>query len=227
MQPIEIVNSHVVLGLRDALEYNSCFPTCCIPITETTMQIRRFIQLAILLTAMAPSLYSDDASRPNVIVVITDDQGYGDLAFTGNPAIKTPAIEVERDGDYEISLRRWPVEADKGINDGTYGKAFNYQQARLRIGGVDEPQDIPEGAKEVTFKVTLKKGITELAPVFIGPDLTATPYYAYVTHQPKTDWQTPLGMGIPVYDPSYGRVPPQTKKGKPQANNIKKKRAKK
>lgn len=119
------------------------------------------------------------------------------------------AIEVEQDGEYEISLRRWPVEADKGINDGTYGKAFNYKTARLKIGDVDETIDIPEGAKEVTFKVSLKKGITQLAPVFIGPDLTATPYYAYVTHQPKEGWQTPAGMGVPVYDPDFGRKPPE------------------
>ena len=124
------------------------------------------------------------------------------------------AIEVERDGDYEISLRRWPVEADKGINDGTYGKAFNYKQARLRIGEVDETKDIPAGAKEVTFKVALKRGITQLAPVFMGPDLTATPYYAYVTHTPKPGWQTPQGMGVPVYDPTYGRKPPQINKKK-------------
>ena len=118
------------------------------------------------------------------------------------------AIEVEQDGEYEISLRRWPVEADKGINDGTYGKAFNYKQARMEIGDVDQTKDIPVGAKEVTFKVTLKKGVTKLAPTFIGPDLTATPYYAYVTHQPKEGWQTPAGMGIPVYDPNFGRKPP-------------------
>ncbi len=126
------------------------------------------------------------------------------------------AIEVERDGEYEISLRRWPVEADKGINDGTYGKAFNYKQARMRIGDVDETKDIAEGAKEVTFRVSLKKGVTQLAPVFIGPELTATPYYAYVTHKPTLGWQTPRGMGIPVYDPAYGRVPPQVeaKKGR-------------
>ena len=118
------------------------------------------------------------------------------------------AIEVEQDGEYEISLRRWPVEADKGINDGTYGKAFNYKQARMEIGDVDQTIDIPAGAKEVTFKVTLKKGVTKLAPTFIGPDLTATPYYVYVTHQPKEGWQTPAGMGIPVYDPDFGRKPP-------------------
>ena len=70
---------------------------------------------------------------------------------------------------YEISLRRWPVEADKGINDGTYGKAFNYKQARLRIGDVDETKDIPEGAKEVTFRVTLSKGVTQLARSSSGP----------------------------------------------------------
>ncbi|WP_404310532.1 arylsulfatase [Neorhodopirellula lusitana] len=124
------------------------------------------------------------------------------------------AVEVEHDGDYEISLRRWPVEADKGINDGTYGKAFDYKQARVVIGDTNEIMDIPEGAKEVTFKVTLKKGITRLAPVFIGPDLTATPYYAYITDRPFEGWQTPQGMGVPVFDPDFGRIPPQ-RSGRP------------
>ena len=87
-------------------------------------------------------------------------------------------------------------------------------QARLRIGEIDEIMDIPKGAKEVTFKVALKKGITQFSPVFIGPDLTATPYYAYITHRPASGWQTPEDMGIPVYDPDFGRIPPQLKRDK-------------
>ena len=30
-----------------------------------------------------------------------------------------------------------------------------------------------------------------------------------VTHNPFTNWQTAEGMGIPIYDPTYGRMPPQ------------------
>ena len=31
---------------------------------------------------------------PNVILIITDDQGYGDLGFHKNPNIITPAIDA-------------------------------------------------------------------------------------------------------------------------------------
>ena len=35
-------------------------------------------------------------SRPNIVLIITDDQGYGDLGFTGNSVIQTPAIDQLR-----------------------------------------------------------------------------------------------------------------------------------
>ncbi len=60
----------------------------------------RYTLLAIAVT-IAASFFAPDiasaeqptAKRPNVILIITDDQGHGDLACHGNPEIKTPAMD--------------------------------------------------------------------------------------------------------------------------------------
>ena len=65
----------------------------------------RFVTTLILLTASITCLA---AGRPNVVLVITDDQGYGDLACHGNEIISTPGMdtlytESVRLTDYHVS----------------------------------------------------------------------------------------------------------------------------
>lgn len=48
----------------------------------------------ILFACLALALTAFSADQPNVVIVITDDQGYGDLSCHGNPVLKTPHLDA-------------------------------------------------------------------------------------------------------------------------------------
>lgn len=61
---------------------------------------------SLLLTLFAIPAFAAD--KPNVVFVITDDQGYGDLSCHGNPVLKTPNLDAlyaqsTRLTDYHVS----------------------------------------------------------------------------------------------------------------------------
>ncbi|TMM56773.1 arylsulfatase [Maribacter algarum] len=37
---------------------------------------------------------TETSKKPNIIVIVTDDQGYGDLGYHGNPIVKTPHLDA-------------------------------------------------------------------------------------------------------------------------------------
>ena len=70
----------------------------------------------LICTLWASSGFSEEQDQPNVVVVITDDQGYGDLSCHGNPVLKTPGIdqlynESVRLVDYHVAPTCSPTRA--------------------------------------------------------------------------------------------------------------------
>ncbi|MCF6312404.1 MAG: arylsulfatase [Verrucomicrobiales bacterium] len=72
--------------------------------------------ILLLSFLLVHSSTASDHTRPNVILIITDDQGYGDLSCHGNPRLKTPNLDrlyhqSLRLTDYHVSPTCAPTRA--------------------------------------------------------------------------------------------------------------------
>jgi len=58
---------------------------------------------AVLAFPGVRSVRSTAAARPNVIIVLSDDQGYGDFSCHGNPVLKTPNLDALHDRSVRLT----------------------------------------------------------------------------------------------------------------------------
>ena len=79
-------------------------------------QAGRFTRIILSLAAASFQVAWASAEQPNVVIVLTDDQGYGDLSCHGNPILKTPELdrlhaESVRFTDFHVSPFCTPTRA--------------------------------------------------------------------------------------------------------------------
>ena len=56
-------------------------------------QLCVLLPLSLAFVTGGTGVLAQSNKRPNVIVIMTDDQGYGDLSMHGNPTLLTPNLD--------------------------------------------------------------------------------------------------------------------------------------
>ena len=118
-----------------------------------TQKILRTISLTIGLTFQ----FVTAADQPNIIVLLADDLGYGELSCQGNPEIPTPHIDgiaangVRFTDGYVAGPNCSPSRA--GFLSGRIPMRFGYEFNP--IGALNEDPDIGFPAKEITIAEAL------------------------------------------------------------------------
>lgn len=56
--------------------------------------LRLLLSLTLVTLGSATSFAAEPTKKPNIIIVMTDDQGLGDFSYMGNPVLKTPNLDA-------------------------------------------------------------------------------------------------------------------------------------
>ena len=137
------------------------------------------------------TIIGNDAENP---VRLTGHDGHGKEPAWNQQFIRKGlktqyywAVEIERDGEYEFELRRWPAEINQPIRAGVpavslFGKgvALNIVSAGLQIADINASKAVNSEDCSVTFRATLTAGPRELRAWFTdSKGVKRSAYYVY------------------------------------------------
>lgn len=106
------------------------------------------LRTSLLLLICLCTVAAMEGKRPNIVFIITDDQGYGDLSCHGHPFLKTPNLdrlhaEGVRFTDFHVSPTCAPTRSAllTGRHEFRNGVTHTiYERERLRLDAVTLPQ---------------------------------------------------------------------------------------
>ena len=133
-------------------------------------------------------------AQPTVTITSADWQDvYADNSRHVREAIGGPRggpwnLRVERAGEYEISVRRWPPEENTELTapNGADSRALPIAGAKLAIGGEQLSAKSSPGDKAIVFRTKLTAGPTRMQSWFVddaGKELSGT-FYATLRRLP-------------------------------------------
>lgn len=112
---------------------------------------------AVLTSTLANALAAESASRPNILVIVADDLGYGELGCQGNSQIPTPHIDslakngIRFTSGYVSGPYCSPTRA--GLMTGRYQQRFGHEFNP----GPTAPESFGLSLKETTLAERLKE----------------------------------------------------------------------
>lgn len=124
----------------------------------------RMVAMTAALVTLGAALFAQPSPRPNVLLIVTDDVGYGDFGSYGAPDIRTPRIDsLARDGvkftDFYASPQCTPTRA--ALITGRYQQRYRLERALTRAevagdaGLVAEGRSLPQLLRSTGYRTGL------------------------------------------------------------------------
>ena len=122
------------------------------------------VRRLLVLWPLAALTLTAAPSRPNIIFILTDDQGYGDLSCTGNPILKTPNVDRLHDEgvrftDFHVGPTCSPTRAELNTGRHEFRNGVThtiYERERLKsdLERIDRVISSAPAATEKPFTIT-------------------------------------------------------------------------